>query len=59
MCTSSNQKTHFFEVQATEALNMSVFYCVAYDRSQATNTCRCEADGSCYSKSALLRGKPV
>lgn len=60
MCTSSNQ-THFFEVQATKALNMSAFYCAASrdHRSQATNTCRCDADGRCYSKSALLRGKPV
>ena len=58
MCTSSNQKTHFFEVQATEALNMSAFYCVAYHRSQATNACRCEADGRCFSKSALLKGNP-
>ena len=56
MCTLSNQVTHFLEVQATEALNMSAFYCATYDRSQATNTCRCDG---CFSKSALLRGKPV
>ena len=59
MCTSSNHKTHFFEVQATKALNMSAFYCSANHRSHATNTSRCEADGRYFSRSALLRGKPV
>ena len=29
-CTSSNQKAHFFGVQATEALTNSAFYCAAF-----------------------------
>ena len=58
-CTSSNQKTHFFEVQATEALNNSAFYCTAFRRPRTTSICRCGADGRHFSKSALLRGKPV
>ena len=60
-CTSSNQVTHFFEVQATEVLNNSAFYCAAYvyQRSRTTSICRCGADGRHFSKSALLRGKPV
>ena len=59
MCTSSNQETHFLEVQATEALNNSAFYCAANQRSGTTSTCRCGADGRYFSRSALLRGKPV
>ena len=58
MCTS-NQETHFFEVQATGALNNSAFYCAANQGFQITSTCRCGADGRCFSKPALLRGKPV
>ena len=57
MCTS-NQETHFFEVQATGALNNSAFYCAANQGLQTTSTCRCGADGRCFSKPALLRGKP-
>ena len=59
MCTSSNQETHFLELQATEALNNSAFYCAANQGSRTTSTCRCGADGRCFSKSALLRSKPV
>ena len=58
-CTSSNQKTYFLEVQATEALNNSAFYCAAYQGSRTSSICRCGADGRHFSKSALLRGKPV
>ena len=58
-CTSSNQKTHFFEVQATEALNNSAFYCAAFQRFRTTSDFRCGEDRRRFSKSALLRGKPV
>ena len=59
MCTSSNQRTHFIEVQATEALDKSAFYCgVSEGSQQAPCSCRC-AGRKCYSMPALLIGKPV
>ena len=49
MCISSNQMTHILEVQATKALNMSAFYCGAFEVSQdAPGSCRC-AGRWCYS----------
>ena len=34
--------THILEVQATKALNMSAFYCGAFEVSQdAPGSCRC------------------
>ena len=59
MCASSNQTTHFLEVQATKVLNMSAFYCGAFEGPQAApSACRC-AGRWCYSTPALLIGKPV
>ena len=54
-CTS-DRKMHFFEVHASGALNASVFYCAAYETHRSQ--CRC-ARGRCYSRPALLTGKPV
>ena len=57
MCTS-DRKMHFFEVHAYSAFNASVFYCAANERPQQRSMSRC-ADGRCYSRPALLTGKPV
>ena len=61
-CTSSHQMTHFFEVQATKALDGSVFYCGAQPEGsqarQAPSSCRC-VGGRCYSRPALLIGKSI
>ena len=57
MCTS-DQKMHFFEVHASGALNASVFYCAANENPRQRSMCRC-AGGRCYSRPALLTGRPV
>ena len=57
--TSSNEKTYFFEVYATEALNKSTFYCAAYERHNREKSCSCGKEGRCYSRPALLTGEPV
>ena len=54
-CTESNERTHFIEVLATEAFNMSTFYCAAYERHQ--KSCSCGTGGRCYSRPALLTGE--
>ena len=58
-CTPSKEKTHFFEVYATEAFNKSTFYCAAYEKHHQERSCRCGRDGRCYSRPGLLRGEPV
>ena len=61
VCTSSNQAIHFFEVQATEALDKSAFYCgvseVSENSRHSPSSCRC-AGRRCYSRPAILIGKP-
>ena len=61
-CTSSNQMTHFLEVQATKALDRSVFYCGAQPEGsqarQVPSSCRCSG-GRCYSRPALLISKSI
>ena len=56
-CTESDERTHFFEVLATEAFHKSTFYCAAYERSR--ESCSCGTDGRCYSRPALLTGELV
>ena len=58
-CTPSNEKTYFFEVYATEALNRSTFYCAAYVKRDLEKSCSCGKGGRCYSRPALLTGEPV
>ena len=58
-CTLSNEKTYFFEVHATEALNKSTFYCAAYVKHDLEKSCSCGKGGRCYSRPALLTGEPV
>ena len=55
-CTTPIEKTYFFEVYATEALNRSTFYCAAYVKHKR---CSCGKGGRCYSRPALLTGEPV
>ena len=57
-CTESDERTHFFEVLATEAFNKSTFYCAAYETRQE-KSCSCGTDGRCYSRPALLTGELV
>ena len=53
--TESNERTHFIEVLATKALNISTFYCAAYHvQHDQERSCSC---GTCYSRPALLTGK--
>ena len=56
-CTESDGRTHFLEVLATEAFNKSTFYCGAYERRRVG--CSCGTGGRCYSRPALLTGKPT
>ena len=56
-CTESDERTHFFEVLATEAFNKSTFYCAAYETRSQENGCSCGTDGRCYSRPALLTGE--
>ena len=56
-CTQSDKRTHFLEVLATEAFNKSTFYCGAYERRRVS--CSCGTGGRCYSRPALLTGKPI
>ena len=60
-CTSDNKTTYFLQVLATKALNNSAFYCVAYESCYncPETECKCGCVGSCYSRPAFLRGKPV
>ena len=59
-CTSSIiEKTYFFEVYATEALNKSTFYCAAYVKHNLEKSCKCGKGWRCYSRPALLTGEPV
>ena len=58
-CTLSNEKTHYFEVYATEAFNKSAFYCAAYEQHHQERSCSCGKGGRCYSRPALLTGEPV
>ena len=58
-CTPSNERTYFFEVYATEALNKLTFYCAAYERHNLEKSCSCGKGGRCYSRPALLTGEPV
>ena len=58
-CTPSNRRTYFLAIQATEAFDKSAFYCGASETEcQAASSCRC-ADGRCYSRPALLTGRPI
>ena len=56
-CTESNERTHFIEVLATKALNISTFYCAAYEQHDQERSCSCGTGGRCYSRPALLTGK--
>ena len=56
-CTESDERTHFFEVLATEAFNKSTFYCAAYETRPQENSCSCGTDGRCYRRPALLTGE--
>ena len=58
-CTESNERTHFFEVLATEAFNKSTVYCAVYKTSHEEKSCSCGTDGRCYSRPALLTGEHV
>ena len=58
-CTPSKEKTHFFEVYATEVLNKSTFYCAAYVKHALAKSCSCSKGGRCYTRPALLTGEPV
>ena len=58
-CTPPIEKTYFFEVYATEALNRSTFYCAAYVKHNQEKRCSCGEGGRCYSRPALLTGEPV
>ena len=60
-CTESNGRTFFFEVLATEAFNKSTFYCAAnaYKTRSEEQSCSCGTDGRCFSRPALLLGKPI
>ena len=58
-CTLSIEKTHFFEVHATKALNKSTFYCAAFERNNCAayekeRSCSCGKGGRCYSRPTLL-----
>ena len=44
-CTPSNERTYFFEVYATEALNKSTFYCAAYEKHNLEKSCSCGTGG--------------
>ena len=57
-CTESDERTSFFEVLATEAFHKSTFYCAAYE-TRHQESCSCGTDGRCYSRPALLLGKPI
>ena len=58
-CTSENKTIHFLDVLATKQIHNSAFYCAAYETChRCTQTeCKCGCD-RCYSRPALLRGKP-
>ena len=58
-CTPPIEKTYFFEVYATEALNRSTVYCAAYMKRNQEESCCCGKRGRCYSRPALLTGEPV
>ena len=58
-CTEADERTHFFEVFATEAFNKSTFYCAAYETRPQENSCSCGTDGRCYSRPALLTGEHI
>ena len=58
-CTPLHEKTYFFEVYATEALNKSTFYCAAYEQHHHERSCSCGTGGICYSRPALLTGEHV
>ena len=57
MCTESDERTNSFEVLATEAFNKSAFYCAAYETYHRENSCG--RGGRCFSRPALLLGKPI
>ena len=61
MCTSGNKTTYFLEVLATRQSHNSAFYCAAYETCFGCpeTECKCGCVGSCYSRPAFLKGKPV
>ena len=58
-CSESDERTHFFEVFATEAFNKSTFYCAACETRRQEDSCSCGTGGRCFSRPALLTGEHV